>query len=321
VPGDFGQAVCALRSRSNRGARAAINNKEDRYSDHGLGHLLNPSDPESEDRSWIAQAWLNIVRRSLGRPTKPLGFEKRAAVGRITVSSPNVLKPLEKLNAGKAFAQQIKPFNFIISCHVAKLGHPIGVNPKRFHLIAPYETDPRQWEKRQWVDQYSGKRYRITASGPHGSRTVVRVKSYGDVLREYEFHPEAKCADSRGAPCKKQSIGLLARRHIAIDSITYIGKESNRVEEVEEQSLLDPGDVYTTYTDPRRDEWATKVLPKLRAMPLRELMERTGLPRSTLQAIRAGRKPHPKNQALLQRLLCLRASETEGQLFDYNARL
>ncbi len=280
--------------------REGINNKEDRYSEHGLGHLLNPTDPESDDRGWIAQAWLNIVRRSLSLSTKPLGFEKRAAVGRITLSSPKVMAPLRTLNAGKPYAKQIKPFNFILSCHVAKLGHPLGVDPERFHLIAPYETDPRQWEKLQWIDQYSGERYRVTASGPYGSRTVARVKSYGDVLREYEFHPEAKCADSTGAPCKKQSRGLLSRRSIAIDRITYIGKESNRLEEVEAQSLLDPSDAYTQYADPRRDEWATKILARLKAMPLRELMERTGLSRSTLQAIRAGRRPHVRNREILR---------------------
>lgn len=103
-----------------------------------------------------------------------------------------------------------------------------------------------------------------------------------------------------GAPCSKQTIGLLGRRHVAIDSITYIGKESNRLEEVEEQSLLAASDVYTEYRDTRRAVWATKILPKLRTMPLRELIERTGLPRSTLQAIRAGRRPHLKNQALLR---------------------
>jgi hypothetical protein len=43
-----------------------VNNDEDRWSEHGLGHLLNPTDPESEDREWIAQAWLSIVRRALG---------------------------------------------------------------------------------------------------------------------------------------------------------------------------------------------------------------------------------------------------------------
>ena len=235
-----------------------------------------------------------IVRRSLGLPTKPLGFEKRVAVGRITVSSPAVMKPLEALNNGKPYAKQIKPFNFILSCHVRKLGHPIGVDPERFHLIAPYETDPRQWETMQWIDQYSGKRYRIRASAPHGSRTMARVKSYGDVLREYEYHPEAKCADASGAPCRSKPLGCSDGATSRSTSITYIGKESNQLEEVEEQSLLDPSDVYTEYPDPRRDEWATKILPKLKAMPMRELIEQTGLSRSTLQAIRAGRRPHPK---------------------------
>ena len=105
-----------------------------------------------------------------------LGFEKRVAVGRITVSSPAVMKPLATLNAGKPYVKQIKPFNFIISCHVRKLGHPIGADPERFHLIAPYETDPRQWEKMHWIDQYSktgnaiGSRARAARLAHHGAR-------------------------------------------------------------------------------------------------------------------------------------------------------
>ena len=101
---DFRQAIHALPSRSARRTGAAgdgINNREDRYSEHGLGHLLNPADPESEDRSWIAQAWLSIVRRLLGLPTKSLRCQKRVAVGRTTVSSPAVMKPLRTLNKGK----------------------------------------------------------------------------------------------------------------------------------------------------------------------------------------------------------------------------
>ena len=82
----------------------------------------------------------------------------------------------------------------------------------------------------QWIDQYSSEALSDHGSGPHGSRTVARVKSYGDVLREYEYHPEAKCADAGGAPCRKQTVGLLERRHIAIDGFDYIGKESNKVE-------------------------------------------------------------------------------------------
>jgi hypothetical protein len=83
-----------------------------------------------------------------------------------------------------------------------------------------------------------------------------------------------------------------------IDGLEYIGKESNRLEEVEEQSA-DLTTAYTKYVDSQRDEWATKTLPNLKAMSIRDLMEKTGLPRSTLQAIRAGRRPHPARQRKL----------------------
>lgn len=45
-------------------------------------------------------------------------------------------------------------------------------------------------------------------SGYHGSRHAARVKTYGEVLREYEFHPESKCADKDGNPSGKQTMGL-----------------------------------------------------------------------------------------------------------------
>ena len=64
-------------------------------------------------------------------------------------------------------------------------------------------------------------------------RQAARVKTYGDVLSEYEYHPEAKCADGDGSACDKQTVGLLQRRHIRIDQMKYIGKESNSLEEVE----------------------------------------------------------------------------------------
>jgi hypothetical protein len=185
--------------------RKGVNNNDDRWSEHGLGHLLNPTDPDSEDREWIAPAWQNIIRRTLNFPTQSLNFEKSPAVGRVTVSSPAVIRPLTKFNEGKRYADQIKPFNFLLTCHVRPFGHPPGVDPEHFHLISPYQPDPRQWTKMEWIDQYSGNNYRITTLGHHGSRNTVRVKTYSDVLQEYEFHPESKCADAHGNPCSKQS--------------------------------------------------------------------------------------------------------------------
>ncbi len=297
-----------LRDRNGEPAllRKKVNNGEvgeDRWSEHGLGHLMNPSDPTGDDRSWIAQAWLGIVRRSLGLAAAPLPIADRVAVGQITVSSPEVLKPLEAFNAGKSFAQQIKPFNFILSAHVAPLGHPIDADPERFHLIAPYESDPRKWERLPWIDEYSKKRYRISASLPSATRSLARVKCYGGVLEDYEVHPEAKCADASGAPCDKQTVGLLHRRHVRIEKLHFIGKESNKLEEVEERGISDAADVYTEYPDARRDEWMTAILPRLKAIPIRELMRRSGLSRRALQMIRAGRRPNQANRRILAKVL------------------
>lgn len=72
------------------------------------------------------------------------------------------MRPLEALNNGKKYAAQIKPFNFLLTCHVKPFGHPTGADPEHFHLIAPYQSDPRQWLKMPWIDQYTGNRYGIT---------------------------------------------------------------------------------------------------------------------------------------------------------------
>ncbi|MGA8168146.1 MAG: hypothetical protein WB813_12720, partial [Candidatus Acidiferrales bacterium] len=225
-----------------------INNRKDRWSEHGLGHLLNPIDPENEDRKWIAQIWLNIIQNALGLPAKSLGFENSPAIGRISVSSPAVMRPFANLNESKKYKDQIKPFNFLLSCHVNPFGHPMGIDPEKFHLIAPYEPDSRRWLKMDFFDQYSGKKYGITTNGYHGDRQNARVKTYGDISIEYEFHPEAKNADFSGIPSGKQTRGLLQRRHVKIDQIKYIGKESNSIEDVESGLVHSETGIYTDYS-------------------------------------------------------------------------
>jgi hypothetical protein len=105
-----------------------------------------------------------------------------------------------------------------------------------------------------WLDQYSGEQYGITTDGHTGGRRTARVKTYANVLCEYQYHPESKCADARGHVCEKQTTGLLQRRHIGIDRLVYIGKESNRLEEVDAGTVQDEEQVYTEYIDPKRDE-------------------------------------------------------------------
>ena len=184
------------------------------------------------------------------------------------------------------------------------MGHPVGTDPTRFHLIAPYESDPRQWLRKPWIDQYTGKPYHITTTGGHGTRRTARVKTYGDVCREYEFHPEAKSADENGDACGKETVGLLRRRHVHIDFIRYIGKESNSLEAVDSGLIHSEQSVYTEYPDERRDEWQMKVLPSLKKLPVSELMRESGISRSALFEVLAGRsRPHPKNRDILEAAL------------------
>ncbi len=281
--------------------RKGSNNKSERWSRHGLGHLLNPADLESTDREWITQVWTNMIRRALDLPTVDVDFASLPAVGRITISSPAVMRPLRDYNAGKKYRDQLKPFNFLLTCHLKQFGHPIGVDVQRFHLIIPYDPNPRHWLEMHWIDQYSGKRFRVTTSGHHGSRNVARVKTYGDVVKEYEFHPESKCADSNRAICTKQTIGLLQRRHVRIDEVKYIGKESNALEQVDSGMIHSANQVYTEYSDPRRDEWQTKIVPALKTMKLSVLEKKSGFSRRMLIKARAGKvRPHPNNREILR---------------------
>ena len=45
------------------------------------------------------------------------------------------MKSLAKFNESKPYCDQIKPFNFLLTCHVKQFGHPPGVDPEHFHLI------------------------------------------------------------------------------------------------------------------------------------------------------------------------------------------
>jgi hypothetical protein len=216
------------------------------------------------------------------------------------------MKSLESLNAGKPYAEQIKPFNFLQTCQISPFGHPDGVDPEKCRLISTYDPNPRKWLEKEWVDQDTGKIFRITTRGHHGSRNIARVKTYGDVITEYEFHPESKCADALSNPCDRQTIGLLQRRHIKIDQIKCIGKESNSLENVDEGMVHSEQNIYTEYADPKRSEWITKTQPALKKPKLKVLVEACGkrLSRRELIELRAGRsRPHRKTAEFLGEML------------------
>lgn len=167
-------------------------------------------------------------------------------------------------------------------------------------MIAPYESDPELWSGLEWIDQYSGSAYRITTDGHHGRRGVARVKTYRDVFEEYEWHPESKSADANGDPVGKQTVGLLHRRHISIDHLIYIGRESNYLEDVEAGLVRESDGAYTEYPDSSRDYWRTTVVPALKQIPLKAWERDTGKSQVVLIDARRGRRrPHATHRALL----------------------
>lgn len=150
--------------------------------------------------------------------------------------------------------------------------------------VASYESDPRKWVEGAWIDRYSGEPYRIATHGEHGTLIVARVKTYCDVLKEYEYHPESRCVDSNDKPCSRQTVGLLRRRCIRSDGLRYIGKEANKLEEVEAGVIQDAREVYSECRDLRRSQWNIKFLPVVKSMRLRDLQNASGLSRAALQA-------------------------------------
>lgn len=278
--------------------RESENNLSNHFSRHGLGHLLNPTDPESDNPAWIATIWKYIIRRALGFPNEKIPFEHLPAIGRVSVSSTAVMRSFAEINTGKSYADQIKPFNFAITCHIQPFGHPIGVNPEHFHLIAPHEKDPRKWLGCDWFDQYSGKKYQISTGDFHISPNTARVKTFADVIQEYEFHAEWKCADAAGNPSNQQTLGLLNRRHVRVGYVERIGKESNCLEEVEAGLEHSAENVYTVYRPVA--EWETVIVPATKTISLTVLEKETGLTDRMLRKARNGHtKPHVKNQVII----------------------
>jgi len=130
---------------------------------------------------------------------------------------------------------------------------------------------------------------------------ISAVRCFGPRATPSFFHEEAKCLGPDGRPCGKQTVGVLARRHVRILALHFIGKESNLLEEVDAGLVHDLQDVYTEYPDAQRERatWLREVVPKLKAMSLKDLQSHTGLSPAALKAARAGRIPHPKNRVKL----------------------
>jgi hypothetical protein len=103
---------------------------------------------------------------------------------------------------------------------------------QRLTLVAPFSSDPAAWLHLEYRNRFDGTVV-PTTTRPDGLPGAVRIKTYGDVIALYLRHPEVKSGDADGQPCGRATVGVLSRLHVRASRVRHIGKESNRLEEVE----------------------------------------------------------------------------------------
>jgi hypothetical protein len=208
-------------------------------------------------------------------------------VSRINVSSPQVLRAFAAADRRKAASKRVRPLNFLGSVHVAPMGHPVGADVWRFHLVSRYEADPRTAIALPWIDIHTGKRHRVTTASP-ASPNAAALKTYGHTLEAHAVHPESKSAGPDGGRCGRSTVGLLRRRHVRASRYVYVGKEANKLESVRDGLEHDLSDVLSMYFDPSQDEWTAVLKPQLAEIQNAAIATALGVSQRTARAWRNG---------------------------------
>lgn len=278
-------------------------------SEHGLGLYRSPVPTRAEwDAKW--REWADIVWRRILAEGRDPGPEPTwldlPAVSQLPVSSPGVLEPFRALNDGLPYAEQVKPFGFLLLGHVDPLALlPAGLEPGDVVPVAPFTSRPEELLTLPWRNRRDGRPIAVTTR-PGGERGKVRLTTYRDVVAAYRRHPETKSGDPARGLGHGASVGLLPRLRVRATGVPlHIGKESNRLDEVEDGVVTDPDEVYVEYRDERR-EWDA-ALPALRRLRdergWQALAEASGLSERALRyALNGGKVPHERGRRSLLRL-------------------
>ena len=272
-------------------------------SRHGLGHLLNPSDPDSHERDWIEEIWRYIIAVDvLGQtPAEPAWFG-RPALGRVGINDPRTLALFKALNKGKPYSERVKPQNFLLSAQVAPLGHPPGVDPaKAFSLGRPLPCRPVAVAQAALHGPLQ--RQGVPGGGRRCCHAGCRPRE--DLWRRgcrVPLPPRIQESGARRAALLTGDRRSLAARPVEALQVVYVGKESNRLEEVQHGLIEDEDEVMNEYPDPSNDPFVRFVVPVLKDMPRGQLTTLCELHPDSLKRIIAGRRPRADTRERLTSL-------------------
>ncbi len=214
---------------------------------HGLGHLINPIDPDEhpDGSGWIVQLWECELAKALApdrAPPTPAWYD-RPTLSRVTATSPRLITPFQTTNQGTSYARSVKPFNFLMFA-------PGATTPDSGQglLIAPW-TPASRWSRLIWrgVGDATSRHRLSTAREQAG---FAQTANFGTYASTYVGHAETKSNGPDGQPCRSWTAGPLSRRSVLVQHISLIGKEANRLDEREAGlfGIDDTPDPQTTYT-------------------------------------------------------------------------
>ncbi len=118
-------------------------------SEHGLGHLLDPTtcDPEAPQEQFRDRWWIQLLHDELDTPLSRPGWFDRPAVGRLTVTSQQEEASFRRHNDLRPYSEQTRPFNF------GMMAFPLPGQPTSGALVAPLVTDGRNWKDLHWYQR------------------------------------------------------------------------------------------------------------------------------------------------------------------------
>ncbi len=279
-------------------------------SGHGLGYLYPPKkefDKTLKEHVWVVEAWDLIVRHALGLPCAEPTWFTLPAMMRVAITTPEVMKVLQLRQRGLPYAERVKPFNFVLSPLIDPFGGcPLGTTPDAFTLLAPFTSDASRWYELEWVNLYEdgGNTYRLARPG-HRLPSEAEAKTYGDIVSQYRWHPEAKSLAPNGRPCAENTAGLLQRMPVlAAEEFRFVGKETDRRWEREDDiSLLNP-----RLVEYRRQESARLVADPVLQNNVRRYSERVlataaHVTRKVIRKVKRGRRIRKSTARNVERAL------------------
>jgi len=147
------------------------------------------------------------------------------------------------MNANRTFKKKLKPFNFML----------IGSEKNRIIPCLPYNKDITEIQYKRFVDYKSD-----TASDKLPLPSNAYWHSLDDILTKYVMHNDNKF--------DYDNPGIAHRKHIIVNCIRYIGKESNNLEDnltrIEESDYLEYTKDHEIVKSNEFTEWILSLKPR-----------------------------------------------------------